>query len=566
MNKMNWTIKKKINAGFSIILLILVASASISYYEMNTIDKTYTILINDKAKKLSMIKDLELTVKEQQTNLRGYLLIEDKTALQNYYNAIQNYTKQSMALDKLIKQPQAKALLSELNQIEAEYKEIAAKTIQFKQEKKTEEYKKIVSGQAKSVMERFSLKAEELTNYQQKLLNNGSASTSKKVNSIVNIVLFLSITAAFSGFIIAFYTANIISKPIIIVNKAAKRIADGDLTADKISIKNKDEIGELANSFNIMTANLQNIIQQVMVKTDHLAATSEELSASAEQTSKSAEQITISIQEVSENAEKQFTSIEETSLAINEMTAGISQISNNAQLVTVSAIEASAKAAEGGSAIHTAIKQMNSIQEKVDSLSAIIANLGNRSIEISNITNVITDISAQTNLLALNAAIEAARAGEHGRGFSVVAEEVRRLAEQSAISAQQIADLIQHNQEEVNKAIASMDSATKEVAEGIHTINDSGISFTHIENSVKLVTTQIQEVSAAVQEIAETSERNIKILQDITKFGESSAANSQEVSAATEEQLATMEEISSSALSLSQMSEELQLHMRRFKI
>ncbi|GKU83827.1 methyl-accepting chemotaxis protein [Niallia sp. NCCP-28] len=563
---MKWTIKKKINLGFSIILLILAALASISYYQITVVDKTYTELINDKAKKLSMIKDLEITVKDEQTSLRGYLLTEDETALHKYQSAAQEYMNQSNALGKIIKHPKAKTLLSQLNQIEKEYKEIADKTIKLKQEKKTEEYAAIISGQGKEVIERFSLKAEELTNYQQAVLDNESVSTTDNVYSILNIVLLLSIAAILIGFLIAFYTAKIISKPIIIVNTAAKKIADGDLTADKINIQNKDEIGDLASSFNKMAANLKNIIQQVSINADHVAATSEELSASSEQTSRAAEQITISIQEVSANAEKQFTNIEKTSLTINKMAAGINQIANNAQLVAASASETSTKAAEGDKSIHTAIQQMNSIQQNVQSLSTIIAGLGNRSMEINEIINVITNISAQTNLLALNAAIEAARAGEHGRGFSVVADEVRKLAEQAAISAQQIAELIKHNQEEVNKAILSMNSATKEVSEGIHIINDSGNLFAHIEGSIKLVTQQIQEVSTAVQEMAEGSEHIIQTIDYVTGIGESTASNSQEVSAATEEQLASIEEIASSSLSLSQMAEDLQTHIRKFKI
>ncbi|BCJ86548.1 hypothetical protein skT53_15330 [Effusibacillus dendaii] len=221
---------------------------------------------------------------------------------------------------------------------------------------------------------------------------------------------------------------------------------------------------------------------------------------------------------------------------------------------------------EGNQAIRTAISQMNSIQNTVSGLAKVITGLGERSQEIGQIVEAITSIASQTNLLALNAAIEAARAGEHGRGFAVVADEVRKLAEQSSISAQQISELIATIQEETNKAVESMERGTKEVSEGITAVNLAGESFEQIGHSITDVSSQMQEVSAASKQMSTNSQQVIKSIDTISEITESTAAGAQNVSAASEEQLATMEEITASANALAQMAEELQKIVMKFKV
>lgn len=563
---MKMTIRKKLFSGFLAVLLLLIGISGIAYYEITAVDQDYTDLIEDKAKKLLMIKDLEIAAKTEQSVLRGYLISRDDLSLQSYEDAENEYKNTSESLSQMIKHPQAKKLLKELNDVEKEFREFAKKAMRARQYNETQKYTRLVLTEGKDIVDRFNAKAKELNKYQQKLLNEENIATTNKVDSIRQTVLILSIISVLLAMVIAYYISQIISNPVIAINKAAGKIASGDLTSEKMKIKNKDEIGDLAQSFNQMTENLRELIQQVSINAEHVAATAEELAASAEETSKASEQITYTIQEVASGVDKQFKSVEETSQTIDEMATGVHQIASNSQNVSATAMEASGKAAEGGHSIQSAVKQMNSINHTVNGLAEVIDGLGARSHEISQIIDVITDISAQTNLLALNAAIEAARAGEHGRGFSVVADEVRKLAEQSAASAQQISSLIIAIQEETDKAVESMDAAIQEVSGGIEIMHTAGESLIHIESSVNKVTNQIHEVSSAAQQMAAGSEQMVQAMKNITEIGEESASNTQEVSAATEEQLATMEEITSSAVSLSKMAEELQMLIGKFKI
>ncbi|KAA9022014.1 methyl-accepting chemotaxis protein [Niallia endozanthoxylica] len=562
---MKMTVGKKLFAGFFGVLIILAATVVISYIELKSVDNNYSELIDDKATKLILIKELDLAIKKEQVGLRGFMILGDDTALNSFNEAYEQYQETSKILDSIITHPTAKGMLQELNQIQQEYYQFSEVVFQLKEDE-TGEYANLISTQGREIVKRFDQKIQEFTEYQQRLLDNGNKETTAAVQSSMNIVLVLGIIAMAVGVMIAVYIGRMISKPVVAIAEAVEKMASGDLTTEEIKVRNKDEIGDLAHSFNQMTISLREMIRQVGSNAEQVAASAQQLTASAEQTSQATEHIASAMQEVAVGVDNQVQSVEETSQTISEMSIGIQQVANHAHSVSSSAIDASEKALEGGQAIKSAVEQMNSINQTVNGLSEVIGGLGERSKEIGQIIGAITDIAAQTNLLALNAAIEAARAGEHGRGFAVVADEVRKLAEQSAGSAQKISQLISAIQGETNKAVESMDVAAKEVFLGIGIVNTAGQSFRQIEGSINEVTIQIQEISSAVQEMAAGSEQIVQSMQFITEVSESTSSGTQGVSAATEEQLAAMEEISSSANALSTMAVDLQMLIGKFKI
>ncbi len=563
---MRMTVSKKLFAGFSSVLLILAIMVGISYTNITSVDNTYTHLIDDQAQKLIKLKELQVAAKQEVIAMRGYVILGDEKALLDYENAKNEYKKIYGNLSQMVQIPAAIELLKELNQIEGEYAEFANGVFELKRQNKTDEYTTLISTQGRVIVKRFDEKVAELTQFQANILGEGKAATAADVDWTKTLVLLLGVIAVIVGVAIALLIGRIISRPVTAIADVATKIADGDLTVNKIVVKNRDEIGELADSFNQMAENLRHVIQQVRMNSEQVAASAEQLTASSEQTSKATEQVTSTMQELAMGVDKQVQNVEETSQIINEMSIGVQQVASNAQHVSNTAIDAFEKATEGDQVIKTAVQQMNSINQTVADLGVVVKELGERSNHIGEIIEVITGIAAQTNLLALNAAIEAARAGEHGRGFAVVADEVRKLAEQSAHSSQQISLLISAIQEETNKAVQSMQVAAKEVEEGIGIVNTAGTSFAHIQDSVSEVKLQIQEVSSAVQQMAAGAEQIVGSMKMITEVTEASASGTQEISAATEEQLASMEEISSSASSLSQMADELQTLIRRFKV
>ncbi|MEY8742404.1 methyl-accepting chemotaxis protein [Bacillales bacterium AN1005] len=192
--------------------------------------------------------------------------------------------------------------------------------------------------------------------------------------------------------------------------------------------------------------------------------------------------------------------------------------------------------------------------------------MNDRSHEIGHITNVITGISAQTNLLALNAAIEAARAGEHGKGFAVVADEVRKLAEESTNSTEQIANLIQLIQNETNVTLETMEKAAEEVQSGLNVVNVAGSSFEKIEQAVNGVVSQIEDISESLKKLSRGTNSVKDSIKNVSNVAQESSMITQNISAATEEQLASMEEITSSSLALAKLADDLQVIINQFKI
>ncbi|KIL74978.1 methyl-accepting chemotaxis protein [Bacillus badius] len=385
------------------------------------------------------------------------------------------------------------------------------------------------------------------------------------VSSSRNLTMFIICLSILLSIGLGYFIARIIGRPLHNMVSVVEAVAKGDLSK-RIDIEAKDEVGKLGREVNTMVGNLKALISSVSQNAEQVAAASEELSVSAEQTSQATNQISSTMLQVADGTEKQVRSMQETSRIVSEMSAGVEEVSASSQNVSAAAELSLDKAGEGKGSVQTAVNQMNLINETVNTLGTVIVELGERSKQIGHITDVITGISGQTNLLALNAAIEAARAGEHGSGFAVVADEVRKLAEQSSNSAQEIAALVTWIQSETSKAVSEMEKAKKEVREGITAVETAGGSFEHIYQSVGDVAIQTERVTATIEQVAAGVQTIVRSVDSITEVTEMNAAGTQEVSAATEEQLASMEEISHSAASLSYMAEELQNHVKKFKL
>lgn len=388
----------------------------------------------------------------------------------------------------------------------------------------------------------------------------------QEVTSSMKQVIFIVLLVVAIVSAIAYYVGRKITKPIVEVAAVAERVSNGDLTVERLQIRSKDEVGQLARSVNAMVDRLAAFISQVNFTAVEVAASAEELSANADQTSKATQQIALTIEQMADGTEKQLHDVEVSVNSIKEVAGGLQQVAVNAQYVTNSVIEASKTAGEGNQAIQSVITQMNSINQKVNEIAVIVSSLGARSAEIENIVKVISEMAVQTNLLSLNAAIEAARAGEHGRGFAIVAGEVRKLAEQSAQSAGRISQLISTIQNETQLAVESMEQGTNEVALGIEVVNEAGKSFELIQQSINQVVVQIQEVTEYSQQMQNDTGQAVELVSQISEVAKLSADGTQNVSAATQEQLASVEEVTSSAESLANMAEDLQNIVKEFKV
>ncbi|SDZ09831.1 methyl-accepting chemotaxis protein [Evansella caseinilytica] len=385
-------------------------------------------------------------------------------------------------------------------------------------------------------------------------------------NAIRNYTLIIMAAAAIIITLFAIFFARSMSRPIRLISNHVNHIADGDLTNEDLQIKKNDEIGMLAKNVNIMAKNLKAVIYQVGDNGEKVAASSEQLSASSEEVSRSSEQITVSIQQVANGAEKQSKGVNESTHSLGEVSRGVHQIAETSSQITEAVSATIEKAEEGGESVENNVQKMNKIHDSVTDSVQITQILVERSKEINSILEVITSIAEQTNLLALNAAIEAARAGEHGKGFAVVADEVRKLAESSQQSSQQISDIVVEIQKEMDRTSTAMNGVMAEVKDGLVIANDTKNHFQEIISSTNLVAEQITTMAATTEEISAEVEQVSSSFNEISSVTDTTTENAQEVAAASEEQLATMEEITASAQHLSQMAMELKEVISKFKV
>ncbi|WVP25897.1 methyl-accepting chemotaxis protein [Bacillus licheniformis] len=379
---------------------------------------------------------------------------------------------------------------------------------------------------------------------------------SKEAGSIITLLIIVIAASLVLSISIGLLMTRLITKPIKDIQALFAETEQGDFTV-KGTYQSKDELGLLTASFNKMVAGVRSIIETVGETSHQVASSSQELSASADESTKASEYISTTIQELAVGSDQQVESVENSRTVIKGMTEFAGRISSSAEKAAATADQTAKMSLEGTKAIDKVSAQMQSINETVVSLSEAFKHLTERSNEIGNITEVITSIAEQTNLLALNAAIEAARAGEQGKGFAVVADEVRKLAEQSAQSAEQITRLITIIQNDTKQTMNSVISATGEVKEGLVVVHEAGGAFQKIENSITEVVTQINDVTNLVKNLTAGTSEIETAISGVKEVAETAAGSTQTVSAATQEQLASMEEIAAASQILAQNAEEL---------
>lgn len=392
----------------------------------------------------------------------------------------------------------------------------------------------------------------------QAFVNNILTSTIA-IHLIVLVVMVFLTTLAF-----LYYTRKI-GLRLQMITLAMEDAGRGDFTRT-LEETTGDEIGQLSRSYNAMKSNLAEIMGQVRLASEQVASSSDELMASANLTTEAINQANQSLSQVAVAADTTVKVAKESASAMEELALGVLKIAESSSIVSEESMQASNESERGNETVQKAVQQMNSIEYYVNDSATLTRQLGSRSLAIGKIAELITNISSQINLLALNATIEAARAGEHGRGFAVVAHEVRKLAEQSSHSACQIDELMKEFQEDSTKSASAMERVILEVQSGKEYVNEAGRTFNMILYAIQHVAHKIQEVSAITEEISASSEEIAASVDETARIAEEAFYSTQTIAASSEEQLASMDNVSFSATSLSNMAQELEQLIMKFKI
>jgi methyl-accepting chemotaxis protein len=566
---------KNMKIGMKILLLITVAFMAlivvglVNLQTINKMSQNATSMYQDALLPVKYMNSIRSNVHEQEALLLQLISTSDastKQALQQRMNDI--VPKTQKLLDDYSKtrlSPFEAENLKKFNDMRTNVQDLRKKVTALADQNKFDEARNFYATNITPVDQTRDKILLDLANYNEEEASNLNDQITKYSLQAQKLSILILIGSLLVFSTMGYLITRLVTKPIRVMQNLMEKAETGDLTVRGAYVS-KDEVGSLTKSFNVMLEGLGNLMKRINESSLSLSAMSEQLSASAEQAGQAATQITEAIQEVSTGSDKQLDNVQSTGKTIERMSLGIRQISDHSEQVSEKANLASESAIDGKKAIEQSVSQMNNIQSSVGHASRSITELGEQAQHIGNIVAAIQGIANQTNLLALNAAIEAARVGEQGKGFTVVATEIRKLAEQSSQSAKQIAEYIQSVQAKINTAVFDMEVGAREVADGTAVMNHVSQSFDQIHRTVNEVTYQIRNISDLSKQIVSGTHEVVKSFGVVSEVASSSAAETQTVSAATEEQLASMEEIAASANALSKTAEELQGDISFFKV
>jgi len=563
---MKISVKVKLFGGFGIILLLLCVVAITGYTNILSLNNANDMVMQDRPPKVKMLKDIAINFSQQAMQLRNYLLWTDDKYL-GTVDSLTNTNHTSISkLSAILDDPDEQSAAKDITTLNQNYISVRTKILDLQKNGKHDEALNEMQNTLFPVYNQLIGKVNDATAFQESAMDKDSKDIDAKAANVIRNLIIISALAVVIGVLLSWYIGVMITRPIIKLSNAARAIAEGDLTQQDVKVINRDEFMDLADAFNTMKSNLLALISGIHASATHVAAAAEELTASTEEVSKSAEGVTDRIQHLTQYAVRTADSSHESSRAMQETAIGVQHIAESVQVVADKSNETLTAANKGNKAIEAAVSQMNTIKTNVDQSLGLAENLNKQSEEIGEITNAIMAITAQTNLLALNAAIEAARAGEHGRGFSVVASEVRKLAEQSQGSATKISGLIASIQQDTQSVTASMRNSANEVQSGVTIMDQVGSTFHSIRTSAQTVFDQVEGISSTAEEMSASTQEVTAAVDQIAGMSNDTSKGANEINGATQEQLSRLEEITSVAGSMSKMAMELQDMIQRFKV
>ncbi|MDR2522968.1 MAG: methyl-accepting chemotaxis protein [Synergistaceae bacterium] len=361
------------------------------------------------------------------------------------------------------------------------------------------------------------------------------------------------------------YTKRFV-EPIVELCDISAEIAAGNLHVTFAESRRKDEIGALYRSISGMTRSLTSVLKQVNDSSENLFDASGHLSATSEQSARSAEEIVGTVGEIARDTESQMQAVNNMTASVEEIGRGLENVASISAVVSEKSTQTLAVAKEGNISLHEATKQMGNIAETTRQNADAIKLLGEKYKKIDEIVELINAISAQTNLLALNAAIEAARAGEQGRGFAVVADEVRKLAEQSRQATEKITAEIFEIQKDTDNTVELMHVGVAETKKGVEAITENGKMFKKIIVNITELNNEMKRIASVIRDLSQSSKTVQVFAEELENICSKTSEAAKNIAASAQEQSSGIAELADSSRELSAIAGEMQRQVAQFSI
>lgn len=558
-------IKKKLAFSFTSIIVILLIISIFALDKLREINGEYTFLLDDRVYKVVEVSKVQNAVSLQGLYLRSYVLNQDAAEIERLEGQRNNIATGINNVKSIMTGEQMKEEVKKIEDNQRLYSQYADEIINLIGRDQDDQAKKILFEDAVPVNQEIQKSIDTIVEYQTNLMNKGSKDSTKSMNRSSLLIIFAVLVGMGVAIALSIYITRNITFPLRRLTAAANTIAAGDLTGEKVFVNTKDELNDLAHSFNIMKDNLSNLISNVALNVSNTTAAAEQLASSTDTVTAATNEIAERIETVTANSNQSAQVGQDCAIATNESAKGVNTIAEAAQTLNSQASDMESMAVEGRDTLQTTEQQMEVIQKSSYETKEKIQQLSIQSAEIESITKVITDITDQTNLLALNAAIEAARAGEHGKGFAVVADEVRKLAEESKRSAEKIVALTVNIRKDTHEVENSVNVTVENVDQGVTYLRTAQQSFNNIFGAIGTMSDSIQHVSASSQEISASTEEVAASVNDMADSSRKMAEQSTEVLSLVEEQTATMQEINDVSRALNEGAVAVQNEIQKFK-
>lgn len=541
MKSSNVKVGIRLGVGFGIVLVLLVILGVFSIARLSSVNSEVQQVTDDHWPKVKALAEVKDNVNVIARSMRNMILTSDPAEVQKEEKRIQDARevigKRLEEVGKTITSSEDKALMTKVLDKRPAYITSQKLVIELIESNKRDEAVKELFGSVRKSQGEYFAALDELIALQGKAMDQEGDTVEASVKSTRTLTIALLVFASILSAIVAIAITRSITRPVAELVAANEKLADGDLTV-AITVTGADEIGQLADSSRRVIDNLKDILNQVASTSSQVASASNQLQTTAEQIATGAEEVASQTSTVATASE--------------EMAATSSDIARNCSMAADSSRQTSASATHGGAVVQETIAGMGRIAERVRLSATTVENLGARSEQIGAIVGTIEDIADQTNLLALNAAIEAARAGEQGRGFAVVADEVRALAERTTRATREISEMITAIQKETQSAVRAMEEGVAEVEKGAASSQKSGHALDEILAQINEVTMQINQIATAAEEQTATTSEITTNIQQVTDVVHDTSRGASETAAAASQ-------LSSNALILQDL-------VRRFKL